>query len=186
MKRIPCLILICGIGGSGKTTIAKELSKQIKNSIYIDKDILQDPFTKSRCNHIYESIREKTYEGIYNLSIINLLLGKDVIIDAPHVKQMQDEIWKEKIKNIAKKGRSRIKVVWCYASENEVKRRLRKRGLKRDLNKLKNWKEFLKSEPIKVAIPFDHIYFNTEKDDISKILDFLKIKNHSLKATDKK
>ncbi len=173
MRRGPYLILICGVAGSGKTTIAKKLSRKIKNSIYIDKDILQDPFTKSRCNRTYKFIREKIYEGIYNLSIVNLLLGKNVIIDAPHVKQMQDKAWIEKIKNIAKKGNGKIKVIWCYASENEIKERLKKRGLKRDLNKLKNWKEFLKSEPLKVPIPFDHIYFNTEEDDISKIFRFL-------------
>lgn len=165
--------MVCGAPGSGKTKLAKKIAKKI-NTFYIDKDIIQNTFTKKREGAFYTSIRDYTYKIMYNLAFANIKLEKNVIVVAPHVKEMRNESWIEFISLRAKKAHAKVKVIWCYAPEKVIKERLKKRGYKRDEKKLKNWKKFLREEPIRVKIPFEFIEIDTSKKyRLNEIIEFL-------------
>lgn len=159
-----------GIACSGKTFIAKRLLKEI-SAFYIDKDSIMDPFTKERSGDFYDRIRGPSYKAMYNIALDNLKLGNSVVIDSPHVKEMQDRKWREWLKEFS--SPFVLKIILCHAPEDVIKKRLIERGEEKDEEKLKNWKEFLKKEPIIPEMPFDHIKIDTSKDQEDKIKNVL-------------
>jgi len=165
--------MVCGVPGSGKTKLAKKIVKKI-NACYIDKDTIQNSFTKKREGSLYKLIRDRSYNIMYNIAFSNLKVDKDVVIVAPHVKEMLRESWIRYISMKAKNSNVMIKVIWCYAPEKIIKERLKKRDYKRDEKKLKNWNEFLKEQPIRVKIPFEFIEIDTSKKyRLNEIVKFL-------------
>ena len=168
------LVLVCGCAGSGKSVTSREIVRAVPNTVYIDKDIIQDQFTLDRDSDEYFAIRTPTYEAMYALAEANLSLGKSVILDAPHMKQMRDGQWRRRMLSLAERTGSKLKAVLCTASESEIKRRLRERGLQRDLMNLSNWECFVKEECGPVDIPFEHITFDTEGGGITQVIDFVR------------
>jgi predicted kinase len=94
----------------------------------------------------------------------NLKLGNSVLLDIPHVKEVQLQSWRQSITRLAKKSKAEMVVLKCVCSEGVLKKRLRTRGEQRDRWKLKHWETFLSQQPIDVPVPFDHLTLNTEKD----------------------
>jgi predicted kinase len=94
----------------------------------------------------------------------NLNLGNSVLLDVPHVKEVQLRSWRRSITGLANKSRAKMVVIKCSCSETVLKARLRRRGEKRDHWKLNHWEAFLRQQPIDVRIPFDHLSLNTEED----------------------
>lgn len=167
------LILVCGIPGSGKTTLAKKIVENM-NAFFIDKDDVQDSLTTNRSGEYYESIRLSTYEIMYVTAASNIKLGKNVVMTAPLVKEMQSDGWRGWFKRYIKSINADLRLIWCFADEKTIKKRLKKRGYHRDFEKLMNWEEFLEREPICIDISFNHIKIDTSKEyDIFDIIKFI-------------
>lgn len=71
------LIILAGLPGTGKTTLARKLSVQL-NYFYLRVDAIEAPFTKA--NSDAGKIGEG-YEALTNLAFENLILGHNIIID---------------------------------------------------------------------------------------------------------
>ena len=171
-------VMVCGVAGSGKTTLAKNLVRSY-DAVYLDKDDVQDAFTKERSGIFYQSILEPTYQAVYNVAHANLDLGKNVVLVAPFVGSMQNKTWRDYMTYLADDSDSVIKVIWCYANEQTIKERLRSRGCERDLEKLGNWNEFIRREPLKIEVLFDHMEVDTGVGyDINDVIKFLKAKQN--------
>jgi len=171
-------VMVCGVAGSGKTTLAKNLVRSY-DAVYLDKDDVQDAFTKERSGAFYQNILRPTYQAVYNVAHANLNLGKNVVLVAPFVGPMQNKTWRDYMTYLADDSDSVIKVIWCHADEQTIKERLRSRGCERDLEKLGNWSEFIRREPLKIEVPFDHIEVDTGIGyDINDVIKFLKAKQN--------
>jgi predicted kinase len=159
------LVLVMGVPGSGKTSLARRVVEQV-HWTYLDNNFIVDPFfAETRNAEQYSALRPTLYEVLYNVTVHNLSVGNTVLLDVPHVKQMQDPAWRERMHSIALSATATLKVIRCYCSEFTLKQRLRTRGEKRDIWKLDNWKEFLKQEPLRAPIPMAHLEINTELED---------------------
>jgi len=160
----PCLILIMGVAGSGKTTLAKEVLRQLW-AVYLDNNQIADSFfPDTRSGRKYEKLRPKFYGALYTIAEENLKVGNSVLLDIPHVKEIQDPRWRRFIKRLAARAKSQIIVIRCLCSEKILYSRIRSRNEKRDRLKLKQWKQFSTTQPINVAIPFPHLDIDTEKN----------------------
>jgi hypothetical protein len=100
---------------------------------------------------------------LYAIAQANLTLGNSVLLDAPHVKDMQLPEWRRDIEQLVASAKAMLIVIRCVCSEPVLKTRLRERGETRDQWKIEHWREFLSGEPINVSIPFEHIDVNTEQ-----------------------
>ena len=163
------LIVLAGFSGSGKSYIAKKLSKYLNcphlNSDKIRKDIAHITSTK----HIFENfgeglyskkMTELTYNNLINKGKKLLEKEKNVILDATFSSiDMQ-----EKLKNC---GEEYI-FFWCYATDDIIKERLNKRLKEKDNISDATWEIYLKQkENFKgFVIPEDKLYkIDTSKDD---------------------
>jgi len=89
----PCVIVFCGIPGSGKSTIARKLAAELEKSGRV-KLVISD------------RISDKIYERIFKLLRENLGTIDYFLIDATFYKKQ----WRQKVRTIA----GRENVLFCY------------------------------------------------------------------------
>lgn len=160
----PLFILVIGVAGSGKTTLAKEILRR-RSAVYLDNNYIVDAFfPHTRNGAAYMKLRPCFYRALYTIAEENLKVGNDVVLDVPHVKEIQDPKWRRFIKRLAKRAKSRIVVIRCTCSEALLRSRLVHRGEPRDRWKLAHWREFLREQPRNVPITFAHLNIDTEKN----------------------
>jgi predicted kinase len=165
----PCLILLLGVAGSGKSTLARETIRRIC-AVYLDNNHIADAFfPDTRHSFAYQQSRPRFYKALYTITEENLRLGNSVLLDVPHIKEVQTRKWRDFIKRLVRRTKTKLVVVRCVCSEKTLHSRIRSRGLKRDRWKLENWSEFLRTQPIKVPIPFAHLDINTENNLVRSI-----------------
>ncbi len=161
-RQQPCLILIMGVAGSGKTTLARNILRRL-SAVYLDNNHVADAFFPStRQGSEYNKLRPAFYRVLYTIAEENLKLGESVLLDVPHIKEVQTRPWRDFIADVARRTRARLIAIRCFCSEKTLRARLSSRGEARDRAKLKNWTRFLKEQPIQVEIPFPHLDLNTE------------------------
>ncbi len=159
----PRLILIMGVAGSGKSELARAILDQVW-AVYLDNNFLADAFSpESRTDERYLAVRENLYTALYRITEENLRIGNSVLLDAPHIKQVQDAEWCRHIQVLAEKAGAWMRAIRCYCSEQVLRRRLEARGEQRDRWKLENWQTFLAQEPSRAPIPFPHLELDTEQ-----------------------
>jgi predicted kinase len=152
-----CLILMMGVAGSGKSTLAKELLRHVW-AVYLDNNHIVDAFfSLTRRGPTYEKWRPQFYQALYTIVGENLAIGNSVILDVPHVKEMQDRQWRNAIKALAKRTKSKLVIIRCYCADSNLRSRLQSRGEPRDRWKLNHWQEFLVEQPIQGVVPFTHL-----------------------------
>jgi predicted kinase len=153
-----------GVAGSGKTALATEILHRLW-AVYLDNNHIVDPFFPDvRNGRNYERLRPRFYQILYTVAEANLRLGNSILLDVPHIKEVQIPKWRRFIRRIAARTNSKIVVIRCFCSEGVLHERLHSRGEERDKWKLIHWKEFLTEQPIKTAVPFPHLDVNTEKN----------------------
>ena len=160
----PHLILIMGVAGSGKTTLAREILRHLR-TVYLDNNHIVDAFfLHARNGRAYEKLRPRFYRALYAITEENLKIGNSVLLDVPHVKEMQMPKWRRFIKSLAGRTKSKLIVIRCRCPERVLRTRLQSRGEKRDRWKLNHWKEFLTQQPIDIAPAFSYLDIDTETD----------------------
>jgi predicted kinase len=158
-----------GVAGTGKTTLARNILRRLW-AVYLDNNHIVDAFClHTRNGRVYEKLRPHFYQALYTIVEENLKTGNSVLLDVPHVKEMQIPKWRRFIKSLAARTKSKLIVVRCRCSEKELRARLESRGEKRDRWKLQRWKEFLKQQPIDIPVPFPHLNVNTENDSSKSV-----------------
>jgi len=171
-KRYPrraCLILVMGVAGSGKTTLAKKILRQI-GATYLDNNHIVDAFfPDTRSGRSYERLRPYFYRALYNIVEENLRLDNSVLLDVPHVKEMQNPDWRRFIRKLAARARAKLVVIRCFCSEPTLQARLRSRAEMRDRSKLVHWKRFLTEQPIDVVLSVPHLDVDTEKSSARNV-----------------
>jgi predicted kinase len=160
----PCLILLVGVAGSGKTTLAKEILRRLW-AVYLDNNHIADAFfSHTRNGQAYEKLRPCFYQALYTIVEENLRTGNSVLLDVPHVKEIQIPEWRRFIKSLAVRTKSKLIVIRCRCSETVLRARLQARGEKRDRWKLAHWKKFVTQQPIDITPAFSYLDIDTGQD----------------------
>ena len=153
-----------GVAGSGKTTLSRGILRRIW-AVYLDNNQIADAFfPNTRMGADYEKLRPRLYKALYMIAEENLKVGNNVLMDVPHIKEIQRPRWRFFIKKLVAKTKAKLIIIRCVCPENVLRARISERGELRDGWKLKHWKQFLAQEPIHVAIPFRHLDIDTEQN----------------------
>ena len=107
------LVMICGLPGTGKTTLAKAVAERI-NAVHISSDTVRMKMLEERTYSAEE--KEKIYDTILEEAEKQLKEGKNVILDATFYKKAL----REKVRVIA----ADFFIVECTTHENLIKERI--------------------------------------------------------------
>jgi predicted kinase len=159
----PRLVLVMGVAGSGKSALARAILESV-DVVYLDNNFLADAFAAgSRTDEGYLAVREQLYAVLYRIMWENLRVGNSVLVDAPHIRQVQDPDWCRWIQCLAEEAGVALRAIRCYCREEVLRQRLEVRGEPRDRWKLEHWDTFLAEQPPRVPIPFPHLDLDTEQ-----------------------
>lgn len=147
------LILVTSPPACGKTHISKELSKELKNIVYLDKDTLiplskqifvvaNEPYNRSS-DFFEEHIRDYEYECVIDLALDALDYNDIVLINAPFTREIRDMEYINNLKEMLSKKGAKLVVIWVQTSPEIVHQRMIARNSDRDTWKLENWDEYI-------------------------------------------
>ncbi len=157
------LLLVMGSPCTGKTTLAKGILQSLQ-FVYLDNNFVADAFFQNtRTRPDYLAARPRLYNVLYRIAEENLKVANSVLLDVPHVRQVQTESWRKFIVDLATEYQAALSIVACRCSEETLRMRMTSRGEKRDRWKLDNWSQFLSQEPIDVRIDMPHIVVDTDQ-----------------------
>lgn len=134
----PCLIIMYGLAGSGKSTIAKKIvfecgGIQISSDI-IRKQLFNIPLYEDSHSIPYGGIytpesTEKTYNRLLDLAKIVIKAGLNVVIDATFLLYSQRIMFY----NLAKLLKAPFFILHCQTNHSEIIQRIKKRRLQNKL-----------------------------------------------------
>ncbi|MDE6618629.1 MAG: ATP-binding protein [Clostridiales bacterium] len=151
MKR---LILVSSPPACGKTFISKQLAKNLRHVVYLDKDTLiplskqifrvaKKPYDRSS-DFFEEQIRDYEYDVILDLGFEALQYDDTVLINAPFTREVRDPDY---IANLRKKladNDAKLTIIWVVTSPEVCHARMLRRNSDRDTYKIKHWDEYIK------------------------------------------
>ena len=170
MKR---LILVTSPPASGKTFISKELSKNLKHVVYLDKDTLivlsrqifavaNEEYNRSS-DFFEKNIRNYEYAAITDLALEALDYDDIVLINAPFTREIRDSVYMSGLKQKLAAKNARLTVIWVQTDIDIVKQRMIARNSDRDRWKIDNWEKYIAS--VDFTIP-DNLDDKNCKDDL--------------------
>lgn len=121
------LIIVCGLPGTGKTTLAKKIADETK-SFLLNTDII-------RKKMIYEpkyTEEEKSlvYKLLFEMAEKFLMTGKNVVLDGTFYKKDL----RERAKEIAKKTKNKFRMVEVRCDEKIVRKGMKERSKKESVS----------------------------------------------------
>ncbi len=150
MKR---LILVSSPPACGKTYISKQLAKNLKHVVYLDKDTLiplskqifrvaKKPYNRSS-DFFEENIRDYEYEVILDLGFEALMYDDTVLINAPFTREIRDAEYMNKLREKLKKLGAKLTVIWVITTPEVCRERMIRRNSDRDDYKIRHWDEYI-------------------------------------------
>ena len=154
----PCLVLMAGGAGVGKTHLTRTLVRRVPNSVLLDKDrllggwvdrllIAANVGVDRDSRYYWQEVRPQEYATLETVAFDHLELGKVVAIDAPLRPELEDPGWTARIRQACAARGAGFLAVWVIVSPETAHRRMLARAEARDRWKLDNWGEFLQRQP---------------------------------------
>lgn len=123
---MPKLIIICGLPGTGKTTLANEISKKLQ-IFCLHKDSVKESLYESLTMNSFEDSKRLGYPSvkvILDLAEENLSRGMDVIIESPFNFKDDEKIFGE----LQNKYNLDVYTIVLQLDESNRKKRFLERG----------------------------------------------------------
>ena len=147
------MILVTSPPACGKTYISKELAKQLKHVVYLDKDTLitlsrqifvvaGEPYNRSS-EFFEKNIRDYEYDCVVDLALEALEYDDIVLINAPFTREIRDVDYIHKLKEKLAEKQATLVIVWVETSPDIVHERMIHRNSDRDTWKLEHWDEYI-------------------------------------------
>lgn len=147
------LLLVTSPPACGKTFVSKQLSKALKNIVYLDKDTLiplshqifkvanEEP---NRSSDFFEEwIRNPEYEVIEDLALEALDYAEIVLINAPFTREIRNPEWMDNMMAKLKEKNAKLCVIWVDTDVEVCRQRMIERNSDRDTWKLAHWDEYV-------------------------------------------
>jgi len=114
------LIMVCGLPGTGKTTLAKAVAEKT-DAVYLNSDSIRMSMLKER--EYTEEEKKQIYEAMFEEAEKQMKDGKNVVLDATFYKK---EL-RERAKSVADELKTAFFIIECVTHEDLLKERILKR-----------------------------------------------------------
>ncbi len=147
----PTVIVICGLTGTGKTTVAHAVSQEtgfrLISSDVVRKELAGIPLSEHRYEEFEKGIYTRdftvtTYNEMMKMGEVFLKKGISIILDATFMA----EIFRDMAEELAKRTNARICFVECRLEDNIVRQRLDERMKKEGTPSDGRWEVYLKQK----------------------------------------
>lgn len=189
------LILVTSPPACGKTYISKQLAKNLKHVVYLDKDTLivlskqifvvaKEEYNRSS-DFFEKNIRNYEYAAIVDLALEALEYDDTVLINAPFTREVRDKSYMDNLREKLKQKNAKLIVLWVRTNIEVVKQRMIQRNSDRDSWKLANWDQYIAGVNFNIPKKLDDpsckddflVFENSSEDEYNKsmeeILDIL-------------
>ena len=147
------MILVTSPPACGKTYISKQLARNLKHVVYLDKDTLiplsnrvfaaaHEPVNRSS-QFFEENIRDYEYEAIVDIGVEALEYDDIVLINAPFSREVRSTSYMDELKKKLAALGAKLVVIWIVTDPEVCHRRMAKRNSDRDTWKLAHWEEYI-------------------------------------------
>jgi hypothetical protein len=182
----PALLIVCGLVGTGKSTIARLLGDltgfSVFNSDTTRKQLAHIPTTarpqdEYRPGIYSDNFTRRTYDTLLTEAERSLREGRGVIVDAT----FKEPRYRALFLNLASRLKIPVLFVECQAQEQEIFRRLQERGRRLDEVPDATWNVYIRNQegfvPLRDIPDHCHITVNTEtklEEGIERVEEFLR------------
>lgn len=164
--RMKKMILVSSPPACGKTYISKQLAKNLKHVVYLDKDTLiplskqifrvaKKPYDRSS-DFFEENIRDFEYEVVLNLGFEALHYDDVVLINAPFTREIRDTDYIAELRNKLAALDARLVIIWVVTTPEVCRERMLKRNSERDVYKIRHWDEYIKTVDFSIPKNLDN------------------------------
>lgn len=178
----PCLVLVAGGAGTGKTGLSQALVRRVPNAILLDKDRLLGAWVDlvlraageaiDRDGRYYwQDVRPQEYRTLETVAYDHLELGKVAVIDAPLRPELSDADWVGRVRRECESRQAGFLAAWLIVSPETARRRMAARAEPRDRWKLANWEEFLRRQPYDPPTGAGLILENEDEESLKSVLE---------------
>ncbi len=139
MAQDPHLIVFAGMRGTGKTSLARAVARELR-AVYLDKDTIKDcviaETEKLQPDLASQLAAPVSYELLVDLARDNLSLGLSVVLDSPAGTQA----FREKVKGLARSARAELRLIECICTDERLLRqRVEARGQDLPAYRTRDW-----------------------------------------------
>ena len=159
------LILVCGLPGTGKTTLAGRIAKEY-SAIHLNTDIIRRKYLKERTYS--EEEKKMIYEKLFSEAEKSLNEGKTVVLDGT--------FYKKELRNKATDIAEKFTIIECVLDEKVLKERIGKRAMCNVASEA-NYDVYLKVKEQFEPIEQEHLVLDTslpEEEQIEKVNSWMK------------
>ncbi|WP_308030558.1 ATP-binding protein [Streptomyces sp. CoH27] len=131
---MPLAVLLAGLTGSGKTTVAQALAAHGFTRLSVDEEVhrLHGRYGVDYPEHTYFERERPVVEAIRQRFVKELSAGNDVVLDHGLWRRSERDTWRQ----AAREAGALPLVVYLPADRNELLRRLAERNQREDANAL--------------------------------------------------
>lgn len=183
MKR---MILVSSPPGCGKTFISKQLAKNLKHVVYLDKDTLiplskqifrvaKKPYDRSS-DFFEENIRDYEYDVILDLGFEALQYDDTVLINAPFTREIRDEDYIKRLRAKLAELDAKLIIIWVVTTPEVCRERMKRRNSDRDVYKITHWNEYVRGVDFSIPSNLDDpdvkddllLFYNSSEAEYAK------------------
>lgn len=168
------MILVTSPPACGKTYISKQLAKNLKHVVYLDKDtliVLSNRIfdvageERNRSSDFFESnIRNFEYEAIINIAMEALDYDDIVLINAPFTREIRNPEYMDQFRKRLTLKNARLEIIWVVTDPDICHQRMIRRNSSRDTWKLENWDQYISGVDFSIPSAIDRP--DSSEDDL--------------------
>ena len=168
------MILVTSPPACGKTYISKQLAKNLKHVVYLDKDtliVLSNRIfdvageERNRSSDFFESnIRNFEYEAIINIAMEALDYDDIVLINAPFTREIRSPEYMDQFRKRLAAKNARLEIIWVVTDPEICHQRMIRRNSSRDTWKLENWDQYISGVDFSIPSAIDRP--DSSEDDL--------------------
>lgn len=121
------LILVCGLPGSGKTTVSRKIARRTGSHIFNTDTLRKEMFTEPTYS---EEEKKMVYDLLFSITEKFLKSAKNVVLDGTfYKKELRD-----RVRELAKRNESEFHMVKVVCDEGTIRERMEKRKRKKSFS----------------------------------------------------